>query len=1068
MPKERQISFASGEMSPTLWGRTDLQQYASGARTIKNFVVTPHGVLKNRTGTQHIESLATTKARVYPFIYAEDDTSIIVFSDQVIQVLERSSGQIRYEFSSLTDVQGSRGNSYDGDDLASLQFAQVGNYLYIVHPNYPARRIVRYNSGNTYRLEAIALAPPPGPDNSSVAFDLYTALSGFDILEFVPETFESNEQWNGSQSFSEEIDGDSLFRAHAVIATDVRGGETFVDLSTGDEFIQVPFPTAIDAADEDTVADTDILWRWKYSYVVEDVDGSAYETQAEDVTFATVGDLKADTASGIYYAVTWRNVYLNGGLPVRSDRRLVFPYRKDDTFDLKDVNGTDLGTVTILHTRVYRGLEGRFGFIGSTEGTLFLDTGEEPDFERPPKGETELFDSADNYPSAIAFFEGRLVLAGTNNEPNKFWASATDRWRTFQQPPVPNDDDPLNALLASNKQEYIRSMVPRQKLLMLTSSAQWTLAGSGQLEVVTPNSIAARQVSQHGANKLIPLEVGPNIFFMPPKGTVPRAMLFDRGTVQTFDVSLMARHLFDGYSIVDWDYAEDPYSVVWMVRSDGVLLSLTYIPEQNMLAWAKHYASDDGDFTSVAVVPEGTEDGVYVTIDYDSATRNRVFLERFAPANLPRDVNDALDVRYSVHLDRAVTKNNIQDDGETIAITLLNEDFTGVFRDESGSEISFTEDTTDFADAGHDDVYIFTPDGPPQAIYFGAPSKFYKMTVDNASGTGGSGGYTTTWEYWDGSAWVELENVTDGTILDGEVESFSANTDDQEVSFPIPDDWQPKQLATDGTVSAATPRYYIRARFTGGSGVTAPNYDQGRIIREGRIGEIVQVVFSAGAGAAVGRKVMLRHPSGGLDTVLKITELVSGTTFKAEVLQAEASAADGTGVAVVPSAHLNTTISTEYEWGFPITSLSGLQHLQGEEVKILADGIVVEGVSVSAGGALLPFPALIATAGLSYNSDFESLDAEQERTREKIIKAITYEVEYSRGGKVGTELGDDMRELRGRAVEHNYGLQPSERREEKLQLAGKWQKSGRIAIRQSDPLPFTILGFTRHVEYGGE
>ena len=50
----------------------------------------------------------------------------------------------------------------------------------------------------------------------------------------------------------------------------------------------------------------------------------------------------------------------------------------------------------------------------------------------------------------------------------------------------------------------------------------------------------------------------------------------------------------------------------WVVRSDGALLSLTYIKEQQMLAWARH--DTDGVFESVTVIPEGNEDVPYFFI----------------------------------------------------------------------------------------------------------------------------------------------------------------------------------------------------------------------------------------------------------------------------------------------------------------------------------------------------------------------------------------------------------------------------------------------------------------------
>ena len=48
------------------------------------------------------------------------------------------------------------------------------------------------------------------------------------------------------------------------------------------------------------------------------------------------------------------------------------------------------------------------------------------------------------------------------------------------------------------------------------------------------------------------------------------------------DITVLANHLFTNYTIREWAYAEEPFKVVWTVRSDGKLLSLTYLKEQEV------------------------------------------------------------------------------------------------------------------------------------------------------------------------------------------------------------------------------------------------------------------------------------------------------------------------------------------------------------------------------------------------------------------------------------------------------------------------------------------------------
>lgn len=76
------------------------------------------------------------------------------------------------------------------------------------------------------------------------------------------------------------------------------------------------------------------------------------------------------------------------------------------------------------------------------------------------------------------------------------------------------------------------------------------------------------------------------------------------------DISVLSNHLFFGYQLKEWAYAQKPFKIIWAVRNDGVLLSLTYVKEQEMQGWARHDTL--GQFMSVATVLENQYDATYV------------------------------------------------------------------------------------------------------------------------------------------------------------------------------------------------------------------------------------------------------------------------------------------------------------------------------------------------------------------------------------------------------------------------------------------------------------------------
>jgi hypothetical protein len=96
----------------------------------------------------------------------------------------------------------------------------------------------------------------------------------------------------------------------------------------------------------------------------------------------------------------------------------------------------------------------------------------------------------------------------------------------------------------------------------------------------------------------------------------------------TGDLSLRAAHLFDNYDIVDMCYGKSPHPLLWFVSSTGLLLGLTYVPEQQVGAWHQH--DTDGVFESCACVAEGNEDHVYVVVKRTVNGNSVRYVERMA------------------------------------------------------------------------------------------------------------------------------------------------------------------------------------------------------------------------------------------------------------------------------------------------------------------------------------------------------------------------------------------------------------------------------------------------------
>jgi len=141
--------------------------------------------------------------------------------------------------------------------------------------------------------------------------------------------------------------------------------------------------------------------------------------------------------------------------------------------------------------------------------------------------------------------------------------------------------------------------------------------------------------------------VGNAIIYVQSRGSIVRDLQFDQAVegLAGRDLTLFASHLFDGYTIDSMDYQQTPHSTIWCCRSDGTLLGLTYLREQDIWGWHRHDSRLDARFEHVVVVPEAGEDVVYFIVRRNFGTAAapiyRRYVERLESRNIQNYNADA-------------------------------------------------------------------------------------------------------------------------------------------------------------------------------------------------------------------------------------------------------------------------------------------------------------------------------------------------------------------------------------------------------------------------------------------
>ena len=171
----------------------------------------------------------------------------------------------------------------------------------------------------------------------------------------------------------------------------------------------------------------------------------------------------------------------------------------------------------------------------------------------------------------------------------------------------------------------------------------------------------------------------------------------------------------------------------------------------------------------------------------------------------------------------------------------------------------------------------------------------------------------------------------------------------------------------------------------------------------------------------------------------------------------------------LPSSLQNTAI-TSYE--IAEKTLSGLSHLIGKTVNILADGAVHPTKVVDSNGSItLNRASSVTHVGLPYVCDLQTLPLALQteafgQGRVKNLNHAWLRVFESSGIFVGP-TSEKLVEAKQRTTEP-FGSPPNLKTEDiKIMLTPSWQDYGQIFIRQTDPLPLTVVGVTLEVSVGG-
>lgn len=530
MPKLTQIqnAFSAGEISPRLYGRTDIPKYAQAAKTMRNAYPLVHGGARRRQGLRKNGSdiaFGGAETLAVPFAVNSSEAYFVFVSGY--DSGSASAVAVHDMRAQLSSLRFTKTGPWPTSELENVRWARFEDSIYFVHPSYPPYRLTRLSSdrssANAFRFETVPFTHQPAEEigewpNASITL---AATSGAAVnVTASAACFQTSDVGR----YIESAAGRGLITTFT--------STTQVTINTG----TTTFEGLAIAAE---------LWR---------ISDSPQTT----CTPSTTGPI-GQTITLTLGAAGWKNlaalahvgysVEINGGL-----------------VQITAFTSTTVVNAVVRTVLASSSLAAPGGWVLKAPAWTFKPT-------------------TKSYPAAVAVYQQRLVLASTAFFPTTLWGSVTGDPLDFST--GAGDEDAFSFVI-SGATAAVEHLVPVGSLLAFTSQGEIRIDG-GIEKPITPTNVNIKPQSNYGCARARPIVVGSEVIFVQAGERKVRAMSY-RGDSDSFvsdDLTVLSEHITEGL-VRDICYAQDPDSLIWCVLRDGTFISCTYDRANEVMGWARH------------------------------------------------------------------------------------------------------------------------------------------------------------------------------------------------------------------------------------------------------------------------------------------------------------------------------------------------------------------------------------------------------------------------------------------------------------------------------------------------
>mgnify|MGYP003632455000 CR=1 FL=1 len=671
MPKSQymQSNFASGELSPLLYGRTDLDQYYTGAQQAENVLVVPQGGLKRRPGNESLGKAVSggTRSTVIPTMPSGGDrtvindgdpltttqTDVIATSEAVIAQYDLGTERPEVVFIDILNARWTDAPWVYGSDL-SIQYSQGGvswDTLAVIdeevfYTNGSAGKNFRVYSGVKARYWRIYKAAGPNVNRFELGefnVGLTTITSGaFTITSWVanPKLTEFNVSDTNKYALSFTHENLRIYRVKHISTNNfgessVVETETIIDIKTPygftSSFLQ-EWPQVRIASTENVM----LLFHENYpvkrltrlsendwqlddaplfnipQYDYDDRFSPPIASAIQTLTFTDfdVGENYQVSVNGVIS----KDIVFAGDSTSAEQLSTAANLQKNlqdmPTFGFSGISVARTGTLEYTVTMAEDSAGEYKLFVGfATSGDADASIACSITQQGASRSE-DAWSAQRGYPKTGVFYQGRLWIGSTKSRLQSLFASRAGAFFDFFYERG-EDDEGIAVTIDSKSSTRIIDLNPDRGLQIFTSGAEFILEGN------TPSDVTVKAQTQYGSADIEPVSTDGATLFLDSNNKTLRQYLynFNEDAYTSNDLSVLSSHLLKSpvdFCMLNGSVTEDS-NWLFVVNADGSAAVLNTLRSQDINGWTKFIHADGairnctavGDYILTSVERDG-------------------------------------------------------------------------------------------------------------------------------------------------------------------------------------------------------------------------------------------------------------------------------------------------------------------------------------------------------------------------------------------------------------------------------------------------------------------------------